>query len=215
MSYNQILVRIMGFLSLIGRVPRWRSRLNRKQNLRTIGKHIPNGYIEDQRNWKDVRFGFWNMAFSGCEIFAVYNALLALEQRFGAEELLRQIQEFEGKGSMLQGGFGCSPKSIASYFQTHGYRIAVTTKDTDASIQALERDGSVYILTAFNDGHNFFKQIHTVCITKEGEGYWLHNGAFVNSHGKYLAKHFDSLPEAVHGLRPRSRLISLLVVTKE
>ncbi|MBP5265596.1 MAG: hypothetical protein J6Z06_02095 [Lachnospiraceae bacterium] len=215
MNRNRILLFFMNLLASLGRVPKLRADKNYAKNRQAILSRIPVGFIEDQRNWKSVRFGFWNMAFSGCEIFAVYNAMVALEQRFGAEVLAEDIRYFERHGAMLHGGFGLSPYAIEAYFRKEGYMVSTTNRGERAVIRRMEKEGETFILTAYNHKRNLFQQIHTVCITKDEKGgFLMHNNYVKNSHGKYIAKHFDTLDAAVNGLTVDSTMIYLISIAK-
>ena len=216
MNRNRILLFVMKVLSVIGRVPLAKVNRNFRKNREAILPRIPNGFIEDQRNWKPVRFGFWNMAFSGCEIFAVYNAMYALEGRFGPEALAEDIRYFERHGAMLHGGFGLSPYAIEAYFRKEGYVVWTTNRSDGTKIRAMEAPGEAFILTAYNHKRNLFGQIHTVCITKDPKGgFLMHNNYVKNSHGKYIAKHFDTLEAAANGLTSDSTMVYLIGINKQ
>ena len=52
-------------------------------NIEHFPRHLPqiqryNGFIEDQSNYYDLKYGHQTIDFSGCEVIAVYNALYAL-----------------------------------------------------------------------------------------------------------------------------------------
>ena len=76
----------------------------------------PAHFIENQNEWESVRFGLSTMKYSGCEIMAVYNALLDLGNRMNSQDMAELISKFERKGAELSGRWGCSPKSICKYF---------------------------------------------------------------------------------------------------
>ena len=211
--FHLIVLKTMKIMEPFGGVLAGRRKKNYGHNVALIGRHIPRTYIEDQRNWKDIRFGWKNMAYSGCEILAVYNAMFWLQKRFGSEALLSDISYFEKHGALLQGVFGTSPYAIRQYFLEKGYQVKMLTKDQKFEIQRIASCEDVFILTAFNQGYNLFKQIHTVCITKEESGkYHVHNAYALNSHRKYVAMEFDSLESAIHGFHEGSKLICLQAI---
>ena len=59
----------------------------------------------------EFRYGLCSMAFNGCEVIAVYNALLYL----GKPALLCDISFFMEKYKMLFGLFGCNPYALIKY----------------------------------------------------------------------------------------------------
>jgi len=215
MNFHALLLGIMDVLSRVGWVSISRRKQNYQKNLERIAAHYTCGYVEDQRQWRDVSFGLSTMAFSGCEIFAVYNALLYLHGHPGHRTLADLIYHFEGKGAMLQGGFGTSPYALRDYFISKGYVVNATISDDSTQIRKLEKKNAVYLLTAFNEGHNIFKQIHTVCITFEQDGWQMHNNGKKNTHGRYVASPYASLEQAVQKMRSNSRLIYLMAISKE
>ncbi|MCR5641460.1 MAG: C39 family peptidase [Lachnospiraceae bacterium] len=215
MNGNKCLLAIMQFLATFGRVRGVRRKQNHRIRLERIAGHMTYGYVEDQKRWTNVPFGRFTMAFSGCEIFAVYNALHYWNRQFGYRELAELIYAFEGKGAMLWGGFGTSPYALRDYFLQRDYVVKTTTSDQPKEIQKLEQENAVYILTAFNEGHNIFKQIHTVCITLEKDGWYLHNNGNKNTHGRYVATKYPSLVQAVRCMRSNSRLIYLMAIAQK
>ena len=60
---------------------RWKKNLTLNQINFTNHRNVifkNHGYIEDQNNYTDMAYGKATMQYSGCEVFAVYNASYSL-----------------------------------------------------------------------------------------------------------------------------------------
>ncbi len=93
---------------------RFLAERNRKKNARFpklqtyAGKQGGGGYCDR------LRFGLFRMRFNGCEVISVYNVMRYL----GYKPDIRDISyDFETSGSLLFGGFGVRPDSIADYLE--------------------------------------------------------------------------------------------------
>jgi len=157
----------------------------------------PQGYIENQNAYGHVKFGKTNMQYAGCEIFAVYNALLALgdiptdretdsEKSFSLEELIRY---FERDGMAFSGRIGTSPMALVKFLRRRGYQVCFSKRESEFS-GMMERNSNL-ILTMYNNGESLVHEIHTVCITKQ-EGKLVAHNVFCN--GKILeAESYEDL----------------------
>jgi len=186
-----------GILSLftLVRISREQVLANRDSNEKVFaaassqasGFFSPGSFIENQNEWESVRFGLSTMKYSGCEIMAVYNALLDLGNKMTAQNMAELISDFERKGAELSGKWGCSPKSIYKYLSHRGYRVTMTTHTDRDAINAVGRNSDSVIITAYNDRNDIRKMIHTISVTKDRDGnYTLHN-AYKRINGRYAA----------------------------
>lgn len=179
------------------------------------GFFSPNHFIENQNEWETVRFGRSNMKYSGCEIMAVYNALLDLGNEMTAQSMAELISEFERKGAAIRGKWGCSPKSIYKYLVRQGYQATMTTSANPDTINAIGENSHSVIITAYNDRNDIRNMIHTISITKDNLGnYTLHN-AYKRTNGRYAAysgnSPIQSLWEAI-GAMSQGQAASICVV---
>lgn len=194
-----------------------RSCRNAKKNSEILCKPnclITSGaYIENQAQWKQVQYGSGfhsNMAHSGCGIIAAYNAYVALGQNPTGATMINMITAFEKDGAAICGEAGTAPSAIRDYFERHGFRVVMTT---DRDIEKVNEIGEICdtaIVTVYNDINNIFKQLHTICITREEDGtYTNHNSNIWDKvNKKYVSQiGFKSLQEAIDHLAAGSAAI--------
>ena len=183
---NGLVAGVMGFLSLF-KTTRRKVKENRAHNEKllvervdsaeTKGFFTPGEYIENQAQWGQVRFGRkYTMAYGGCEIFAVYNAFVALGEEPDGRALSELISKFERRGAVLAGYLGSAPKAAYHYFRELGYQVKMVTCRDEEAINELGKEYQTIIATVYNDGHDIFRMIHTVNISKDEKGqYHGHN----------------------------------------
>ena len=125
---------VIAFYELLRKIQKfkkasWREHLfiNQKAfsgHLNAISKN--KGYIEDQNSYTDMPYGKATMQYSGCEIFAVYNAAYSLLAH-PLMDLPELISCFEKDGMALGGKFGTpgfsGVKGIYHFFQHNGKRL--------------------------------------------------------------------------------------------
>lgn len=177
-----------------------------KKHAAVIAKN--KGFVEDQNSYTDMAYGDATMQYSGCEIFATYNAIYSITGK-AAMSLAKMISEYEKDGMVLSGKFGTAPKAIKDFLDKHGYKTEMTTNEAD--FDSFGKKFQSLILTMYNDKDDISKEVHTVNISKEGGKYLAHN---VYCNGKVVG------PEAsVTGLigkmnGGRAKGISLIGVSK-
>ncbi len=190
-----MILRVMGFLALFGVPGRLRllhlaaNRAVWEKYRQSLTGRLP--FIEDQSGMGEFAYGRPN-AFLGrklldgrklsgrenaCEVIATYNALLKLdpENHPGLPEL---FESFERRGISLGGYFGTSFGSVIAYLKRRGLtmRIFRGQKITPLCLEEGERDGmKVCIMMAENRAGYLKEMVHTICITKEEEGWQAHN----------------------------------------
>lgn len=117
-------------------------------------------YNQRDEQYAGLRYGIGRFAFNGCEIAAVYNALVLTGVK---PELEALIGEFSSNGAMwLRGLWGTRPRRIGRYFDAHGipYRRCATLAETEPAL------GEVCLLSFWN-GTPPFRGIHTVAVYNE------------------------------------------------
>lgn len=180
------------------------------------------GYIENQREWKEVLIGKGKnptMQKSGCGVFAVYNALLALGEKVGKDTLPELIASFEKQGVVLSGRWGVSPRAIYRYFQKNGFDTAMTMSRDPEIITQMGTDYEVAIVTAYNDGDDIMQRIHTVCVTKNSRGEFFAHNAYYRKGNTYIAmplgeKGFSGLQETIEHLAKNPQAICVIGINK-
>lgn len=183
---------------------------------------VSEAYIENQSQWDKVAFGSkYTMSYGGCEIIAVYNALLSLGQQMTPEDMVELISYFERKGVALKGKIGVVPQAAYYYFKQQGYSVKIWY-DTDADkVNAIGRTYDTLIVTAYNDCNDISKGLHTVNISKNvAEKYILHNAYRVVSDYAGNKRYTCSMPyatlmEAVQNISHKSaRPVCIISINK-
>ena len=180
------------------------------------------GYIENQREWKEVLIGKGKnptMQKSGCGVFAVYNALLALGEDVGKETLPELIAAFEKQGVVLSGRWGVSPRAIYRYFQNNGFDTAMTMSRDAEVINRIGKDYTVNIVTVYNNKEDIMQFVHTVCVTKNERGEYFAHNAYYRKGNTYIAmplgeKGFTGLQETIEHLAKNPQAICVIGINK-
>ncbi len=167
------------------------AKANREELTNTSLYLFQQKFIENQAEWGKVLFGRGRqstMAYSGCGIIAVCNALIALGKTISPEQVADLISDFEREGAAVGGKFGVSSKAINEYFVRRSYSTILSV-DADANtIEEIEKLCEIVLVTAYNDKQDITAYIHTVCITREqNKGYVLHN-AYYREHGQWAPR---------------------------
>lgn len=184
-----------------------------KANEESFKNHLKNitasnGYVEDQNNYKDMAYGESTMAYSGCEIFATFNAMYNITKK-NAVSLSTMISEYEKDGMVLSGKFGTAPKAIADFLTKQGFKTQFTTEEADFDDYGKNNDS--LILTMYNDKDDISKEVHTVNISKDGGKFTAHN---VYCNGKVVGP-YNSVSEVISNINSgKAKGISLIGVRK-
>lgn len=219
---NRQLLWFYGKAAKLFRVPEAEIAGHRRENrklLRGTESPLKGGYIENQAEWGKVRFGCSkrsNMAYSGCEVIATYNAKLALGEPVGRKDMEALIARYEKRGAALWGAIGTSPREIALYFEECGYRVRFTDSADYGALEEMGEKSDAVIVTAYNDREDITAEIHTVTITRDGGGeYILHNAyAYDRGIGVYVAKGgYPTLQEAVRNMASAPAVICMLGIS--
>lgn len=175
---NQLVAGVMWLLSMLNKTGRKQTEANRIHNEKVLVKNadssetrsffVPGTFIENQKHWRSVRFGSrYTMAYGGCGIFAVYNALIAMGQQLNGKDMVELISEFERKGAVWAGRLGVAPGALYRYFRKRGYAACMITDRDKAKLNALGEEYDTFIVTVYNDTENIFRYIHNVSITRD------------------------------------------------
>ena len=187
---------------------------NLKKNLSAFTSHqdvikANKGYVEDQNKYTDMAYGESTMQYSGCEVFATFNALFNLTGKYPIS-LPDMISQYEKDGMVMAGKFGTSPQAICDFLNKKGYPASITTKDTE--FDALGKKSDSLILTMYNDKEDISKEVHTVNISKENGKFTAHN---VYCNGKVVGP-YDSVSQTIANInKGKAKGITLIGVNKK
>ncbi len=148
-------------------------------------------YIENQGAWDDVYYGInppgdaGTMAYSGCELIAIVNAMHSLGYDMSVDEVAELIKKYEGRGATLGGIFGTSPTVIYENLCSQGYDVQLCQSTDYSEIKKIAESSDTLIVTVYNDKNDLTAMIHTVNIEKvthtDGSyGYIVHNAGLEN-----------------------------------
>jgi hypothetical protein len=163
------------------------------QELYVNGKRA---FIDDQRSEPIVsmRYGTRNMWYNGCELIAVYNALLALGR---PKDLSEIVYRFESAGAVwMEAEFGTKIAQYKAYLRKQG--LDVKEFREAKSLDEVRQDGDVFIITyswknAGSSGWDI--GIHTIMAKQVGGQVEAHN----NGGGLQLYDSFEQLLLSCHG----------------
>lgn len=179
--------------------------------------YIAGRYIENQAEWAEIRYGSSTMAFSGCEIMAVYNALLALGKEMTPQDMVELISAFERMGAVLRGKWGSSYYAVYNYFVENGFETTFTCSRNMKRINEIGERYDTIVLTAYNNQYDIRSMIHTISVTKDENGhYTMHNAYKRNRAGKYAAygedMQIESMQEVINLMSPNGLASPICVI---
>jgi len=122
-------------------------------------------FIDNQRGEPvaSMLYGTHNIWYNGCELIAVYNALLALDQ---PKDLSAIVRDFESAGAVwLEAEFGTKIAQYAAYLRKQG--LTVKEYREAKALDEDRQDGDVFVITyswrsTGNQGWNI--GIHTIMV---------------------------------------------------
>lgn len=179
--------------------------------------------MEHQENLKDFLYGTkYTADYNSCEVIAVYHALLALKKCLNSDQKKKYADSydfpcllayFERNGITCGGAFGTSPYALIRFFHAQGFPITcwrypewTRVCHTDA-IRTFTETNNTFLFMAYNDASSLRAMIHTMCITKEPEGYLRHNDFSE-------LKYYPTLQEAVEDYQNgKSRALFVMAVS--
>lgn len=126
--------------------------------------------IEDQNRFKMISYGKSDMAYAGCEIIAVFNALSYLGI---SSDLTDLISHFEHDGMVFGGRFGTSPFAMKDCLESMGLHVRSSLDRSE--FDRIAEDSDVSLLMFYNNRRNIFSKVHTVCLTHDERGLYAHN----------------------------------------
>lgn len=214
---NRLVAGVMGLLQMLRKTSKAKIEDNFIENRQILEEQsgwrggvpffYPGTFIENQRLWRKVSFGRdYTMSYGGCEIIAVYNALLSLGKELSAKELAELISQFERRGAVWGGLWGVAPQSVKPYLKRKGYHVKKSWSRKEKSLNCMGEESDTLIVTSYNNGHDIFDGMHTVNISKDEEGkFHVHNDYRTGSDGQgriVFVSHgpYDTLYQAVSNL---------------
>lgn len=165
---NETVILVMDYLSRRSAISNKVIKRHEKDNLNQIAEvYSPGDYIENQMAWEKIKYGNKDMAYSGCEIIAVINALHSMGKDLSEKDVAKLISGFEGNGAVLNGTWGTSPLALVDYLQKNTkYNINYTASDEYGEIEEIGKNSDTIIVTLYNDKDDISQEVHTINIEK-------------------------------------------------
>ena len=142
------------------------------------------GFIEDQSNYKDMKYGLKTLNENGCGLIATYNVIhfITGDTNINFPAI---IDYFEKDGILLSGYFGTSIVAISEYFKKNGYQVMKSTKK--AEYDNIGNNMKAFILMVYNDKDDITAAMHFMAITKSDGKYYVHNNGYKSSSVAYTS----------------------------
>lgn len=191
---GQNFLRAEHFLSWISHVPKKRAEEHLNANEKVWEEYLNNTktlYLENQPGLTFLEFGryrkLWAKLFSGgrdmnaafccCEVMAAYNAEIALNPEGGYPAFPEMLYDFEKRYTILSGYFGTSILGVCRYFRDKGFEVEYVSgkRITKEAVDEIEHNYTTYIFMSFNNAKDVNNMIHSMCVTREKEGFFIHN----------------------------------------
>ena len=143
-----------------GRMKKQLAYSNYKHNMeiedRLMRESFPEKWITDQRKLSDLKFGIRDMAYAGCELIAVYNAIF--HKRKQVPKLSELILQCELSGlDRFAGQWGTDVYRLGELLQANKLNYHVVRQAGELKMEG----GNAYILSFWNST-SIFGGIHTV-----------------------------------------------------
>ena len=144
----------------------------------------PEGLINGQSlgTVSGMKFGLSTVSYSGCEVIAVYNALLLRSRRADFVTVARYMERFR----VMLGFWGTNFLSLGHCLRHFGIRAKRIRSKAKMRAALAENQVCLYV---FWVGKRFRSPVHTVCMRTAGEGRILVWNAYNN------CNHVINVPE--------------------
>ena len=151
---------------------------------------LPEGPINGQALGavSGMKFGLSNMSRSGCEVIAVYNALLLHHKRVPFTEIARYMERFR----VLLGFWGTDFWVLGHCLKHYGLKAQRVREPEKVRDAIMAGRIVVYVYWC---GKRFRSSVHTVCLRRHGDHMHVYN-AYNKCGHVYTAKYADYLQKS-------------------
>ena len=153
----------------------------------------PSGYIYNQNDYSNWKFGYGTLDENGCGVIATYNALYGLGERRNLRDIIFKFETLGGK--ILGGIFGVDPDSLPKVFNcynvdcqgVYSYKDINTKAKSIINNYTIESKEKWLIVCAWN-GSSMTDGAHYVAarISKNGK-YEIYNNRLKNTFDTYTS----------------------------
>lgn len=145
----------------------------------------PKKLINGQGEYSHFRFGLCTLDRVGCGIIAFYNILRLLKESVKFEDLILEM-ETNRTETIPFGFFGINPFCMKKMFSSYG--ICFERFFSLSRLEKTREDGTIFLLTFWNDPKNWFRGAHTVAVRDRKTFFEVYNR---NNQRKTVAKITD------------------------
>lgn len=140
---------------------------------------LPNGFLngQDAAPLAELPYGAWRFGRNGCEVIAIYNALLALNIPRPLPEIAASLEK---KGLLFNGFGGTNLGAVVKYIRKCGINVNILKRRNKTIYDKQMNKANCAILSYWtgntlrrNDGS--WNTLHTVSVHKMGNEYLLCN----------------------------------------
>ena len=142
---------------------------------------LPPGRINGQTlpPFASLPYGAWDMGHNGCEVIAVYNALIALRRPVPFREIANAL---ERRGLLFNGFGGTNLSAVAAYLRSLGVGVTVLRRSRRSEYDAALAGTDCAILSywtgpTLKDADGRWNMLHTVSVQRGFAGVELCNCA--------------------------------------
>ena len=146
--------------------------INLKHNTKVWNELNYQGIIYNQHNFKNLKYGFGNIASNGCGAVAVYN-ILVLENRY--KPFPQIINYFDKYGENVFGILGTNPIALILLLKYYGYKVNFSLNSSKFNNMA--KNSKYSILLNVNSEYGHYELLYNYNETDE-------TYVTINSYGK-------------------------------
>lgn len=188
-----------------------RNRAHNEAELKKLFRDRTDVMIENQAELTMLKLGKeYTFSYGGCGAIALHNLRVSLKEQMRAADTAELFFEAERYGRAFFGKAGLSPEALLRYLKRHGYACYVyygtDSKTIDAMASKRNKENhtaflyKTFLVTGYNNARSVHDRIHTVNISREAEGYVIHNGYRYDNERKCYtqSRPYRTLSDAVH-----------------
>lgn len=130
-----------------------KAEINYKHNIKAWNDYGHTGIINDQADFKNIKFGFGDVDMNGCGAVSVYN-ILVLEGRY--VPLYEIVHQYDMCGENVFGLGGSRPSMVVKTLKNYGFDVSYTFNKANFEKMAINSKYAIYVYFGCNRANGFF-----------------------------------------------------------